>query len=222
MSLTAFLAGLEESGRGRVPAAPDLGPPDAATLTALDERLRALDARVRADLAHRPPPLDLPAARWAARTLYVAAQALVHRAIPPDALQALLGGPAPSPSSASVALSADLTFAVLPDLLRLARGLPEDDPLRAALVRLAGRWPLSSVGARGPALALDPEALDAVLGDASLRALYVDRVLERRDVSRLGDPRVDAAVREALGARPELAPEVAAALGPARVDEALA
>src|SRR5687767_1942042 len=116
--LLAFLAALEESGRARVPAAPDLEPPSAETLAQLDERLRALAARVSADLAHAPPPVQVPAARWAARALYVAAQALAHRAIPSEAIEAILAAPGPEPSP-SVALSVDLTFSVLPDLLRL-------------------------------------------------------------------------------------------------------
>jgi hypothetical protein len=77
-------------------------------------------------------------------------------------------------------------------------------------VRLARTWPLSSVGADlGPG----PFDVDAFVGDASLRALYVDRVLAQADLSRLGDPRVDDAAREALGARPDLRPAVARALG---------
>jgi hypothetical protein len=214
--LVPFLAALEESGRVRVPASPDAslfaasgeeGPDDD-----LDARLRALAGRARADLAHDPPALHLPAARWALRTLFAACQAFAHRAIPPEAIERALAAPCPAPASPSVALSVDLLFSVLPDLASLTRGLGDDDALRAGLLRLAREWPLSSVGVSGVA---PPLALDAFIDDPSLRALYVDRILRRRDLTRLGAPPVDAALREALGGHPELCAEVAAALVPA-------
>lgn len=217
LRLVPFLAALEESGRVRVPASPDPSlftggvVEDAADL---DARLLALAARIRADLAHDPPAVSLPAARWALRTLHAACQAFAHRSIPVEAIELALGVPCPGPPSPSVALSVDLLFSVLPDLLSLSRGLEDTDPLRAGLLRLAREWPLSSVGAGrlGP----EPLALAAVVTfveDASLRALYVDRILRRRDLTRLGSPLVDAALREALGDHPELCPEVALALG---------
>jgi hypothetical protein len=232
--LVAFLTALEEGGRARVPAAPDLELPDPRRDDpSLDERLRALAARVRAGLAHEPPPLSLPAARWGLRVAYVAAQALVHRAIAADVIERELGAPCPAPPSPSTTLSADLALSVLPDLQRLARGLGDGDPLRVALLALARAWPLSSVG-MGPLGPLDLSTTSArledsareeieipprrlvgismILSDPSLRALYVDRILARRDLARLGEPRVDAAVREALGARPDLCPPVARAL----------
>lgn len=191
----------------RLPEAADPTDPDEGA--ALDERLVALAARVRADLAHEPPPVSLPVARWATHLVWSACQALAHRALPADVVARALEAPCPAPPSPSTALSADLTLSLLPDLLRLARGLPEDDPVRAQLVRLARAWPLSSVGA---AVGQGPFELDGFVSDPSLRALYVDRILARGDLSRLGDPRVDEAVREALGALPALSPTVARAL----------
>jgi hypothetical protein len=38
--------------------------------------------------------------------------------------------------------------------------------------------------------------------------LYVDRVIESKDLVRLEDPRVGAAVRASLGAYPELEPKI--------------
>lgn len=211
-----FLSALEDGGRLTVPSLPALQDPAALDADkaddadALDARLEALAARVRADLAHAPPALSLPVARWAACAAWNACQALVHRALPTDALARALETPCPAAPSPATALSADLVLSILPDLLALARGPAPDDPARALLVRLARAWPLSSVGADlGPG----PFDVDAFVGDASLRALYVDRILARVDLSRLGDPRVDDAAREALGARPELCPVVAHALG---------
>ena len=52
----------------------------------------------------------------------------------------------------------------------------------------------------------------AVAQHLALLALYVDRVIATRDVSRLADARVRDGVRRALGLHTELAPQLAAAL----------
>ncbi len=140
--LADLLARLSEDGRVEVQAA--LGPaPDSDE--ALDAALRALDARARRDAPGEAPPLDLPAARWAARALHAACQGLALRGVPASEVAAALAAPSPEPSPATT-WSVDLAFAVLPDLARLARGLPPADPVRVALGAWARRWPLSSVG----------------------------------------------------------------------------
>lgn len=206
-TLADLLARLSEDGRVEVLAT--LGPaPDPDD--ALDGALRALDARARRDAPGEPPALDPEAARWAARSLYAACQGLALRGVPASDVAAALSAPAPEPSP-SAAWSVDLAFAVLPDLARLARGLPPADPLRAALAAWARRWPLSSVGLAldGP---LDAAGLEAVLGHEALLALYVDRLMARRDVARLAAPRVADAARAALGLHGALCPDVADAL----------
>ncbi|MCO5165760.1 MAG: hypothetical protein M9894_05255 [Planctomycetes bacterium] len=207
MSLSAFLVALEESGRVLVPAAPRLAPGDGDDA---DARLAALHARAAADLAGAAPALDLPAARWAAWLVFDACQALAHRSLAAAEVQGALARPCPSAPGPRAVFSADLVLQVLPDLLRLARGLGDDDALTVGLRAVGRAWPLSSVGAPlGPG----PWPVDAFARDPGLLALYADRVLLRGDRSRVGDPRVDDALREALGACPELSPEVARALG---------
>ena len=221
LRLVPFLAALEESGRVRVPASPDpslfTGDPNVGVAddADLDARLLALAARVRDDLAHDAPVVSLRAARWALRTLFAACQAFAHRSIPAEAVERALAVPCPTPASPSVALSVDLLFSVIPDLVSLSRGLDDADVLRVGLLRLAREWPLSSVGAGKLA---GPLSLDAFVDDPSLRALYVDRILQRRDLTRLGHPRVDPALREALGDHPELCVEVAGALARAHAE----
>lgn len=205
--LVDLLARLSEDGRVEVLAT--LGPapdPDEA----LDAALRGLDARARRDAPGEAPPLDLPAARWAARVLYAACQGLALRGAPAAEVAAALSAPSPEPGPAT-SWSVDLTFQVLPDLARLARGLAPADPLRVALAGWARRWPLSSVGQPldGP---LDPAGLAPVLGDEALLALYVDRIVARHDLARLSAERVADAVRAALGLHGALAPDVAEAL----------
>jgi hypothetical protein len=93
-------------------------------------------------------------------------------------------------------------------LIKLARGISEEDPLVTGMLALARTFPLSSVGVSG----IDNVNIDAFIAHPSLRRLYADRIIERDDVSRLSHPAAREAVREALGAFPELAPKLAAAL----------
>ena len=76
---------------------------------------------------------------------------------------------------------------------------------RPALTNLLRPWPLSSVGVA--ALAASP--VESFWSDASLRQIYVDRVIARADLARLAEPGVRAAARAALGLYPALAPAVA-------------
>jgi hypothetical protein len=103
----------------------------------------------------------------------------------------------------------DLIFRQLPTLYRLARHLSEGDPLVRELMSLARQWPLSSVGIT----LAEPAELNSFLEHPALRQLYVDRILESEDGSRLGDRRVDAVVRAGLGAYPGLCLALARKLG---------
>jgi hypothetical protein len=76
--------------------------------------------------------------------------------------------------------------------------------LLARLVDWANAWPLSSVGIPGAS----PTALDPVLEHPSLRVVYADRIIARKDLARLNDPRACEAVLRAIGLHAELAPEV--------------
>lgn len=201
MSALSFVIALLETGRVRVPAD---GDPQADVAAAVEE----LDRALHPDLPADPPPLDADVAAWALTILYRGCQALVHREIEGDAVRAALAAPCPADSSSGACYSTDLAFRYLPDLLSLARGIAPADPLVAGLMELARAWPLSSVGVK------DLREVDVTpfIDDPCLRQLYVDRIIERGDVSRLGHPAVDEAVQAALGAHPELAPAVAAAI----------
>lgn len=205
MALRPFLAALHESGRVRVARPPE--PPEVEQ-AGVAEILTHWDLAVRRELAFTPPAFSLPAASWAALRLYRACQFLVFRDLSAAIVEDHLATACPEPCSPSVVYSADLTLRFLPDVISLARGIATGDPLVDALHRLARAWPLSSVGC----LRLEPVDPSPFLDHPCLRRLYVDRILERRDTSRLDHPSVRAAVREALGLFPELCPEIASAL----------
>jgi hypothetical protein len=201
VSATGYVQSLLESGRVKVP-------PEEAAPTDLEAAVAELDRATRPDMAYDAPALSVPVAVWALALLHRASQALVFREIEAEAVRQALATPCPQPPSPSVCYSADLALRYLPDLSSLASGIAPDDPLVAGLITLGRAWPLSSVGITG----LDDVDPSAFIDDPSLRQLYVDRIIERGDAARLSHPVVRSAVREAVGAFPDLAPKLAAAL----------
>ena len=89
------------------------------------------------------------------------------------------------------------------------RGASAEDPLVTELIKLAGRWPLSAVGIAGA----EEGDVGAIVIDPCLLRVYVDRIIARQDFPRLANERVRDAALQAIGAFPELAPEVARVLG---------
>lgn len=205
MSVKSFLIALLENGKVRVDR-PREEP--AREISGAEDVLRQMDGHARLDAPGEAPKLSLPSATWAALTLYRGAQLLVHRDASAEYVREAMSTPCPERPSADVVWSVDLTLRYLPDLLSLSRGVAEGDPLVAELARIAGDWPLSSIGVREA----EARDLSAIVGHPCLRRLYADRVLERRDLARLSDARVRDAVREAIGAHDELWPEAAKAL----------
>ncbi|NUN50559.1 MAG: hypothetical protein HUU15_17240 [Candidatus Brocadiae bacterium] len=206
--LRTFLLSLRDSGRVKLPPPGGL---DASRIADAAGVLRDMDHAARALAPGEPPAWDNDTAAWAAVTLFRACQAFVHRELDPPQVEALLAEPPPAAEPASAAWSADLTLRWLPDLVGLAAGIASDDPLVARLHALGRAWPLSSVGIR----ALAGVVPGVVAGHPCLRRLYVDRILERRDLGRLADPRVAEEARAVLGEHPELCPEAARVLSAA-------
>lgn len=196
-----FVSSLLERGVVRVSAPPE-APRDWRAAIA------ELDHLARAEVAFDPPPLVEPAAAWGLSMLYRSCQFLTCREVDAETVRRALAEPCPEAPKPAVCYSVDLALRYLPDLMSLARGIAPDDPLVESLLGLASAWPLSSVGIKG----VSNIGTAAFIVDRSLRQLYVDRIIERADVSRLDDPRVRESVRAALGHFPELAPAIAKAL----------
>ena len=202
--LVDFLESL--TSEGKVAVASGQAPPiDESAL----EFLTHYEALARVDLIGNAPPLSPKAAAWASSILYQACQFVVCRDIGEPAIVRALKSPCPEARTSSVDWSVDLVFRYLPDVHRLAQHLSRTDPLVQEIRFLAVSWPLSSVGI--------PEVsgvdLDPFWEHSGLRQLYLDRILQRKDLSRLGDPRVDGGIKTILGAHPELAPNFAKRLG---------
>lgn len=198
-----FLRALADQGRVQVEVGGTLPPCDAPALAAL----AALDAATREDLPGTAPPLDLASAAAAANLLYRACRFLLDRTASPAQIEGELQANELRGDDAATVYSVDLTLRYLPDLSRLAAGLAAGDPLVAALQGLGAGWPLSSVGMRLPSPPLLPDCLHT---HASLRGLYIDRILAARDTTRLDVGWVRMAIRGALGEHRQLAPAIAA------------
>ncbi len=222
MELVKFVNQLRETGHIRLSADPSPSVPANKAAQLLSPYLKELDHADR--LASPPglPPLSLGPGAWAMTRLYEAACCLVFRELDEAAVRRRLSAPCPQSASPSTAYSVDLAFRHLPELLDLARGLSEDDCLVTCLRALARNWPLSSVGVPR----LGPVECDSFIGNDALKQIYVDRIIETRDFSRLTDPVVAEALRASVGAvGNELCPEVMAALdlpnSPDLIDTAL-
>ncbi len=200
MSLAHFLVALAETGQ--VAVAPEFSNDVDSQAGAV---LLEMDRVTRLNLAGTPPEFIPQVALWAASLFHRGCQFLVCRDIDANIVVKALQEPCPAPHSPAADYSADLTFQYLPDLVTMTRQVASGDPLLQQLVAIAREWPLSSVGIKE----VESVKVDAFISNISLRQLYVDRILAREDVSRLGDPRVDEAVREAIGAFPELCRPVA-------------
>jgi len=211
MGYASFLSSLLETGRVRVTGLRELTQDE---LRAGDRVLSAFEAQYRLDFPDEPPPLDARAARWAAVLFFRACQFAVYRDVPAQVIDEELSARCPVHPSPAVHYSVDLVFRLLPDLARFARSAAEADPLVAHLKRLGREWPLSSVGMS------EVGAVD-VSGfiDPSLLALYADRIIATRDVSRLSDLRVRDALKRALGLHAELSPQLSDALKQHEVSE---
>jgi hypothetical protein len=202
--LARFLEALRNDGRVRV----GTDPPDASDRTA-EDALREWDRAVRAEWPWTAPELEVDVALRTAVLMYRACQLLVYREKPAEAVQQAFAAPLARARTPSIVYSIDLTLRFLPGLHALARAASAGDPLTQALLKLGQDWPLSSVGM--PECV--PTSVDAILSDPGLRQVYVDRILERGDASRLSAPRVEEAVREAVGDHAALAGHLEAALG---------
>jgi hypothetical protein len=202
MNFPSFLTTLFENGCVQVPPAVPIGPEEVYDA---QQVLIEFEVEYRLALANVPPAFELQIGCEAALSLYRVCQCLVYRDL--DLQQVLPEPPSDNGAgnSAAAHYSTDVTLRFLPDAWRLARDASENDPLVSFLLKTAGRWPLSSVGIPGTSIG----SIDGFADNPTLLALYVDRIIERRDQSRLDDPRVREAILRAIGAHDELAPELA-------------
>lgn len=205
MSLPVFLTTLFESGSVQVPQVREISRGEREEASRV---MGEFERGYRLSLAGAPPAFALDIACHAAETMYRLCQCLVYRELEPHTVLSPHTLAHEGPRTPADHYSADLVFRFLPDVWRLAKDASENDPLLALILSLGSRWPLSSVGIPG----LAEVTIERFVGDRCLLRLYVDRIIKRRDRSRLGDRRVREMVQTAVGAHPDLAGELTAAI----------
>jgi hypothetical protein len=202
MNLPAFLVALFENGQTSVGSIlDDITPQE---FRAAEEILSQAEATHRLNFPGTAPTWDGTAGFWAARFFYRACQLAVQRDIEVESRSENFDEPCPTAPLPSTLYSVDLVFQFLPDLFLLARRSAPEDPLLAILNQWAVAWPLSSVG-----MNVDSQKLAiAPLLTNELLPFYAERIIARRDASRLGPPIVNEEVQKQLGMYEGLAPEL--------------
>lgn len=201
--LTSFLQTLVGEGMAVVDRSTELvaGPAAIAAWHALEEAGRG-------ELPGDAPACDETAGLWAAQRLFFACQAIVCRDLDTEEVSPRVLAPCPVKRGPSVDYSADVCLRHLPDVTRIAKRLAAADPVNSLIQQFAAAWPLSAAGVEN----VEFHALDSFWDHATLRRLFVDRVLANGTTAALHLPSVADAVRAALGAHPDLAPALAACL----------
>jgi len=202
MEMRAFLNELLE--RGTVHIEMREAPKD-SDFAACQDLFESLDEAARLNSAFEPPKQILCVSEWAAARLYSACLYLVHRDADAQEVHKAMSVPCAEEQGTAAAYSADLLLKYLPDVYSLARGLAEEDPLVQELMTLARAWPLSSVGMDN----VGEVDISAFIEDRALRQLYIDRIMERGDVSRADYPLVRDGIVRSVGLARDLCPKFA-------------
>ena len=159
-------------------------------------------------MPHTPPAFNPDAALWASKYLFVTIQLLLLRDIGEEQMNYFLKDYIGEQSPEAV-YSADLMLRFLPDIFRFGSGLSPEDPLIFKLKTTAINWPFSSVGIDD----LTVEVGENILSHPSLRACYIDRIVEKKDIKRLQGHSGINLLQEVLGAhQKKLWPDLALVL----------
>ena len=206
---------------GRIQVAPPQAEFSRDEMQEAQHVLAEQEAVLRQEFPGTAPPLAMPVAVWAATIFARVCQLAVYRDLDAGAVEELLAPPCPAAEPASRHWSVDLVFRFLPDLAKHVSAASPADPLVAKLRQLAEAWPLSSVGIKE--IKPRPECESEIAAHEGLVQLYVDRILAKKDVSRLTHPAIRAVVSCSLGGHQTAWPEISKllqTLPPQRSDDA--
>ncbi len=142
-----------------------------------------------------PVKYEANAAIWGAKTLYTACQLILYRENKENDLPQLL------PSfdgeiNLSTILSVDLCLRFLPQIIQETKYIDPDDKLIEILELILTNWHYSGIGY----LLKEDELNSSIfINNKCFEQLYVDRVIEKKDVNKLKIPEIKMAVKAALG-----------------------
>jgi hypothetical protein len=141
------------------------------------------------------PFFNAEAAFWGAKTVYMACQVLLYREHDVRELGSLLP-PFSGEITAEAMLSADLCLRFLPQILTEAKFIDPEDALIPILEVLLAQWHYSGVGV---AIELEQMDFEPVFSNSCLEQLYIDRVIEKKDVKRAEQPRLKEKIGATMG-----------------------
>lgn len=137
------------------------------------------------EMALAAPDFSEEAALWAAQYFYQAVQLTINR----DAGEEIVATHLPAFTgdiTVETIYSADLALRYLPALFELAKGLAPGDILVTELRKTAAKWPFSSVG-----IELKEKVSDELIfTHASLKQAYIDRIINKKDNSRIDNEEI--------------------------------
>lgn len=208
VSIAEFFSSLHVAGQAGVTrellADPDPAHTSALLNRAFQDICDDLPGGIQVDLEWHPK-----AAVHALHYIYRLCQALVDRSMTEEDVSRICAAWPLPPSSPGEALSQDLALRHLPELHSMARSMSGSDPLVFGIETAAKLFPLSSIGIP---LQEAPD-LTPLRRHDGLWQLYIDRIIERQDTSRLDDEPTRLAIADALGEHAlSLAPRLAAKL----------
>lgn len=141
------------------------------------------------------PAFDQAAALWAAKTVYLAAQLVLYRENKPKDLP-LMFAPYAGEKTAGAILSADLCLRFLPAVWQQLSLMDPEDALLPILEEHLCAWHYSAVGSSFGAEGAD---MHAVTDNRCVYALYVNRIIARKDLKRARLQALEKGVRAVLG-----------------------
>jgi len=212
--LTEFLKQLLETGRCKAPYG-QLELCAASEISQAKSILTDFEADYRSSLPFSPPDFIAAEATVASVNLYYACQFMLKREIEEAKMEQFFASEAchfsQATRTAELNYSTDVVLRFLPDLFRLAQAKSKQDALLVHLRRWGKSWPLSSIG-MGDDLFVDNhiQKLDLAVIEQSefLARLYLDRILQRQDESRILEPWVRRRLQAELGLYPKLAGKI--------------
>lgn len=141
------------------------------------------------------PQFDSSAALWGAKTVYTACQILLYREHKNAELCNLLPSYRHKIIPEAI-LSADLCLRFLPQILSEANLIDNEDPLITILNNMLKDWHYSGIG-----VTLNPHDLDfaSIFANRTLEQLYIDRVIEKKDIERAKLPKLNQKIKAVLG-----------------------
>ena len=202
---------LDNLFRESIALVPTIQPMDTAERNRVDEVLRLEHAKAIADAPspepNQTPILKVEVARWAAQVLHWATWTMLNREELVTELPKSLVSSQPRGETPSEHWSADLCLRFMPDVLEHCRRLSHQDELCVVIEEVLANWPLSATGAQLKIQSCSPQKKSVVLGDAGLRLIVRDRVVESEDTKLwIGDAVIGALLEEAAGLYRDLLP----------------